>query len=334
LWRREVHHNNEEIPMNNGFRLLAALLLAACAASAYAQAYPSKPIRLVVPYPPGGSNDVLSRIIAETMAPGLGQQVNIDNRGGAGGRIGAEHAAKSDADGYTILNVQSSFTTNIAIRSQMPYDAQKDFAYIGMMALGPMLVTVHPSMPLKTVGELLKLAKARPGELNYGTSGAGGINHMSTALFASMAGINIVHVPYKGIGPAMTDLIGGHVQLVITSFPSAFTHVKAGRLKALATAGAKRTAFAPEIPTVAESGVPGYSAQLWWGLAAPAKVPEAIINRLAAEMNKGLQSPKLKERFAREGAEPLIMTRDEFRTYVLAEIERWRKVARDSKIVP
>ena len=313
---------------------LTVLALGIFAATAAAQGYPSKPVRLVVPYPPGGSNDVLSRIMAETMAPGLGQQITIDNRGGAGGRIGAEHAVRSDPDGYTILNVQSSFTTNIAIRAKMPYDAAKDFAYIGMMALGPMLVTVHPSMPLKNVRELVALAKARPGELNYGTSGAGGINHMSTALFANMAGINIVHVPYKGIGPAMTDLIGGHVQLVITSFPSAFTHVKSGRLKALATAGAKRTAFAPEIPTVAESGVPGYSAQLWWGLAAPVKVPDAIVNRLAAEMNKGLKSPKLKERFNREGAEPLIMTRDEFRSYVLAEIERWRKVARDSNIKP
>ncbi len=315
-------------------RALAALILTAALGCAHAQTWPAKPVRLVVPYPPGGSNDVLSRIIAEAMTPGLGQQVLVDNRGGAGGRIGVDHAVKSEPDGYTIMNVQSSFTTNIATRAKLPYDSHKDFAYIGMMALGPMLVTVHPSMPVNTVRDLLRVAKARPGDLNYGSSGAGGINHMSTALFAGMAGINIVHVPYKGIGPAMTDLIGGHVQLVITSFPSAFSHVKVGRLKALATAGAARTSFAPEIPTVAESGVPGYQAQLWWGLATSSKVPENILNRLAAEMTKTLGSPQLKERFAREGAEPLIMTRDEFRKYVLAEIDRWRKVARDAGIQP
>ena len=293
-------------------RALGVLMLAAAAlGGAHAQNYPVKPVRLVVPYPPGGSNDVLSRLIAEALTPGLGQQVLVDNRGGAGGRIGTDHAVKSEPDGYTILNVQSSFTTAIATHAKLPYDSHRDFAYIGMMALGPMLVTVHPSMPVKTVRDLVRIAKARPGDLNYGSSGAGGINHMSTALFAGMAGINIMHVPYKGIGPAMTDLIGGHVQLVITSFPSAFSHVKVGRLKALATAGAERTSFAPEIPTVAESGVPGYQAQLWWGLATSAKVPENILNRLSAEMTKALRSPQLKERFAREGAEPLIMTRDE-----------------------
>ena len=316
-------------------RALGVLMLAAAAlGGAHAQNYPVKPVRLVVPYPPGGSNDVLSRLIAEALTPGLGQQVLVDNRGGAGGRIGTDHAVKSEPDGYTILNVQSSFTTAIATHAKLPYDSHRDFAYIGMMALGPMLVTVHPSMPVKTVRDLVRIAKARPGDLNYGSSGAGGINHMSTALFAGMAGINIMHVPYKGIGPAMTDLIGGHVQLVITSFPSAFSHVKVGRLKALATAGAERTSFAPEIPTVAESGVPGYQAQLWWGLATSAKVPENILNRLSAEMTKALRSPQLKERFAREGAEPLIMTRDEFRNYVLAEIDRWRKVARDAGIKP
>ncbi len=321
--------------MKSCFRLICAALLAMVTVfSAQAQSYPSKPVRLVVPFPPGGSNDVLSRIMAESMAPGLGQQINVDNRGGAGGRIGSEHVAKADPDGYTILNIQSSFTTNIATQAKMPYDAQKDFAYIGMMALGPMLVIVHPSMPVKSVNELVRLAKARPGALNYGSSGAGGINHMSTALFANLAGVNIVHVPYKGIGPAMIDLIGGHVQLIITSFPSAFSHVKSGRLKALATAGAKRTSFAPELPTVAESGVPGYAAQLWWGLATSAKVPDDIVNRLAAEMSKVLRSPQLKDRFANEGAEPLIMTRDELRKYVLSEIERWRKVARDSGIRP
>ncbi len=321
--------------MKRSLRGLSALFLAvAICGGVQAQSYPSKPIRLVVPYPPGGSNDTLSRIIAEAMTPGLGQQVVIDNRGGAGGRIGVEHTLKSDPDGYTIVNVQSSFTTNIATRAKLPYDAHKDFAYIGMMANGPMLITVHPSMPVKTVRDLIRIAKARPGELNYGTSGAGGINHMATALFAGLAGINIVHVPYKGIGPAMVDLIGGHVQLIITSFPSAFSHVKSGRLKGLATGGTERTAFAPEIPTAAESGLPGYHAELWWGLAASTKVPGDVVNRLSAELTKALRSPTVKDRFANEGAEPLIMTREVFTKYVLTEIDRWRKVARDAGIKP
>jgi len=305
------------------------------AASASAQtAYPAKPVRLVVPYPPGASNDVLSRITAQAMVPGLGQQIVVDNRAGAGGMIGAEHVARADADGYTILNVQSSFTTNAAVRPKLPYDSQKDFAYIGMMALGPMLLVVHPSLPAKSAGDVVRLAKARPGQLNYGSSGNGGINHMSTELFARMAKINIVHIPYKGISPAVTDLIAGNTQLIITSLPSAMGQLKAGRLKALGVGGAKRSTLAPELPTISESGVPGYVAELWWGLAAPAKTPPAILDRLSAELNKSLRTSDVKERYAREGGEPVIMTRAEFTEFVRQEIERWRKVAREANIQP
>ena len=313
----------------------AALTAFGLAAGALAQApYPAKLVRLVVPYPPGASNDVLSRITAQAMIPGLGQQIVVDNRAGAGGMIGAEHVARSEADGYTILNVQSSFTTNAAIRAKLPYEPLKDYAYIGMMALGPMLLVVHPSLPAKTAGDVVRLAKARPGQLNYGSSGNGGINHMSTELFARMAGISIVHVPYKGISPAVTDLIAGNTQLIITSLPSAMGQLKAGRLKALGVGGAKRSALAPELPTISESGVPGYVAELWWGLAAPAKTPPEILNRLAAELTKALQSSDVKERYAREGGEPVIMTRAEFTDFVRKEIERWRKVAREANIQP
>ena len=303
-------------------------------AGAPAQTYPAKPVRLVVPYPPGASNDVLSRITAQAMIPGLGQQIVVDNRAGAGGMIGAEHVARADADGYTILNVQSSFTTNAATRARLPYDPQKDFAYIGMMALGPMLLVVHPSLPARSAGEVVRLAKARPGQLNYGSSGNGGINHMSTELFARMAKINIVHIPYKGISPAVTDLIAGNTQLIITSLPSAMGQLKAGRLKALGVGGAKRSTLAPDLPTISESGVPGYVAELWWGLAAPAKTPPAILDRLSAELTKSLRSNEVKERYAREGGEPLIMTRAEFTEFVRKEIERWRKVAREANIQP
>jgi len=313
---------------------LAALLLAACAAGAQAQAYPSKPIRFVVPYPPGGSNDVLTRITAQAMAPGLGQQIVIDNRGGAGGMIGADHVAKSAPDGYTIVNVQASFTANAALRQKMAYDPMGDFAYIGMMARGPLLAVVHPSLPVKNIRELIALAKAKPGQINYGSTGTGGHNHMATELFKRMANINIVHVPYKGVAPALTDLMGGHTQLVMTSLPSAMTSVQAGRLKALAVGSEKRSGFMPELPTIAESGVPGYMAEFWWGLAAPAKTPNDIINRLATELTKALQSPDLKQKFAGEGSEPSVMSREQFTKFVNNEIVRWRKVAQDANIKP
>lgn len=316
-------------------RLFAILLLgSACTGIAQAQAWPAKPIRFVVPYPPGGSNDVLTRITAQAMAPGLGQQILIDNRGGAGGMIGADNVAKSPPDGYSIVNVQASFTANAALRPKMAYDPMADFAYIGMMARGPLLAVVHPSLPVKNIRELVALAKARPGQINYGSTGTGGHNHMATELFRRMAGINIVHVPYKGVAPALTDLMGGHTQMVMTSLPSAMGQVQAGRLKALAVGSEKRSSFMPELPTIAESGVPGYMAEFWWGLAAPAKTPAPILDRLAAELTKALQSPELKQKFAGEGSEPSVMSREQFTKFVANEIVRWRKVAQDSGIKP
>ncbi len=320
--------------MIHASRLIAALLLAATAGTALAQAWPAKPVRFVVPYPPGGSNDVLTRITAQAMAPGLGQQILIDNRGGAGGMIGADHVAKSAPDGYSIVNVQASFTANAALRPKMAYDPMADFAYIGMMARGPLLAVVHPSLPVKNIRELVALAKAKPGQINYGSTGTGGHNHMATELFKRMAGINIVHVPYKGVAPALTDLMGGHTQLVMTSLPSAMGQVQAGRLKALAVGSEKRSSFMPEMPTIAESGVPGYMAEFWWGLAAPAKTPAPILDRLAAELTKALQSPDLKQKFAGEGSEPSVMSREQFTKFVGNEITRWRKVAQETGIKP
>jgi tripartite-type tricarboxylate transporter receptor subunit TctC len=299
-----------------------------------AQTYPARPIRLVVPYPPGGSNDVLSRIAAQAMSPGLGQQVIVENRGGAGGMIGADHVAKSAPDGYSIVNVQASFTANAALRTKMAYDPMGDFAYIGMMARGPLLAVVHPSLPVKNVKELIALARAKPGQINYGSTGTGGHNHMATELFARMSAIKIVHVPYKGVAPALTDLMGGHTQLVMTSLPSALTQVQAGRLKALAVGSEQRSSFMPEMPTISESGVPGYFAEFWWGLAAPSKTPNDIVNRLATELTRALQSPELKQRFAAEGAEPSVMTREQFTRFVANEITRWRKVALEARIQP
>jgi tripartite-type tricarboxylate transporter receptor subunit TctC len=311
--------------------ILFCVSTAACA-GALAQtpgAYPTKLIRLVVPYTPGASNDTLSRATAQSMAPLLGQSIVIDNRPGAGGMIGAEHVARAEPDGYTILNVQASFATNVAIRAKMPYDVFKDFAYIGMMTKSPMIVVVHPSLPVKTMKELVALARKRPGELNYGSSGTGGSNHLATELFAKAANVKIVHVPYKSIGLAITDLLGGNVQLVITSLPSALVQVKAGRLKALGVAAEQRSRFASDVPTVKEGGV-SYVSELWWGLAAPAKTPPEIVNRLSDALRKAMQTPQLKEQYAREGGEPLPMTPQEFQKYVFAEVNRWRQVVKDA----
>ena len=316
----------------NARMLRAGLVILSAVASAdvasQAPAYPAKPIRLVVPFAPGASNDILSRATALVMGPMLGQLFVIDNRPGAGAMIGAEHVARSDPDGYTILTIQTSFTTNAAVRAKMSYDVFSDFAYIGIMAKSPMIVVVHPSMPIKSVKELVALARKRPGELNYGSSGTGGSNHLTTELFAKLAGIRIVHVPYKSIGPALTELIGGQVEMVITTLPSALVQVKAGRLKALGVASAQRSAFAPEIPTITEGGVP-YVSEQFWGLAAPGKTPPDIVNRLAETLRKALQVPQLKEQFAREGGEVVPMTQEEFAKFVFADVNRWRQIVKD-----
>ncbi len=308
---------------------LFSLFLVPAAAAQGAGGYPAKPVRLVVPFAPGASNDSLSRATAEAMSPLLGQPIVIDNRPGAGGMIGAENAARAPADGYTLLNVQASFATNAAIRAKMPYDVQKDFVYIGMMTKSPMILVVHPSMPVKSLKDLVALARKRPGDLNYGSSGIGGSNHLATELFAKTANIRITHVPYKGIALALTDLIGGHVQLVLTSLPSALGHVRSGRLKALAVAGEKRSPFAPDIPTARENGV-DFVAELWWGLAAPAGTPSEIVDKLSDAMRKAMESPQLRKHYATEGGEPMPMTPEEFTRFVLGEVERWRQVVRDA----
>ena len=308
--------------------LMVLATVAGADALSQAPAYPAKPIRLVVPFAPGASNDTLSRATALAMGPLLGQVFVVDNKPGAGAMIGAEYVARADPDGYTILTIQTSFATNTAVRAKMPYDVFSDFAYIGIMAKSPMIVVVHPSMPIKSIKELVALARRRPGELNYGSSGTGGSNHLTTELFARLAGIRIVHVPYKSIGPALTELIGGQVEMVITTLPSALVQVKAGRLKALGIASAQRSIFAPDIPTVTEGGVP-YVSEQFWGLAAPGKTPPDIVNRLAETLRKALQVPQLREQFAREGGEPVPMTQEEFAKFVFADVNRWRQIVKE-----
>jgi tripartite-type tricarboxylate transporter receptor subunit TctC len=321
--------------VTTGFGLPVAAALAGVAGGGIALAqpvqYPVKPIRLVVPFAPGASNDTLSRAAAGVMGPMLEQNIVIDNRPGAGAMIGTEHVARAAPDGYTILNIQTSFATNAAVRAKMPYDVAKDFAYVGMMAKSPMLMVVHPSMPVKSVRELVVLARKRPGELNYGSSGTGGSNHLTTERFAKAAQIRITHVPYKSMGPALTELIGGQVQMVITTLPSALTQVRAGRLKALGVAGEKRSPFASDVPTIRENGI-DYVSEQFWGLAAPGRTPPEIVARLSETLRKALQTPQLRETFGREGGEAIAMTPDEFRDFVLADVTRWRQVVKESGI--
>jgi len=305
--------------------------VALCGA-AIAQTYPAKPVRIVVPYPPGGSNDVLARHLAQKLGPALGQNVIVDNRAGASGAIGADHVAKSAPDGYTLLFNSGSFACSAAAEPKLPFNTERDFAAIAGTGVGPMLLLVHPSLPVKNGKELIALTRGRPGDLNYSSSGTAGINHLATEMFAHMAKIRIVHVPYKGMSPAITDLIAGQVQLLITTFPSIGQHYKTGRVRAIAVTSPKRSSFAPELPTIAESGVPGYDVEVWWGLFGPAGLPRPIVERLNAETNKSLQTDDMKEKLNREGAEPYVLTPAAFNDVLVSSIGKWRKVIREASL--
>jgi tripartite-type tricarboxylate transporter receptor subunit TctC len=306
---------------------LAASLIAPETA---AQSFPTKPIRLVVPFPPGGSNDIIARALAPFLAQSLGQNVIVDNRPGAGGAIGSDNVAKSPADGHTILIISSSFASNAAVTRTLPFDGAKDFAGVAQLGAGPFAVFVHPSLPVKDIQGLVVLAKRRTGEINYASSGTGGINHLVTEVFKRTAGINVVHVPYKGIAPAITDLVGGHVQMLITTM-IAMPLARGGKLRALAVTGAKRSDFAPELPTVRESGI-DYEVGVWFGVLAAAATPAPVLARLNAEIVRALATNELRERLAQEGSVPAAMAPAEFGAHVRNEIMRWTKVARAANI--
>jgi tripartite-type tricarboxylate transporter receptor subunit TctC len=291
-----------------------------------------KPVRIVVPYPPGGSNDVLARHLAQKLNPALGQNVLIDNRAGASGAIGAEHVAKAPADGYTLLFNSGSFAASAAAEPRLAFNTEKDFVAIGAFGVGPMLLLVHPSLPAKSVKELVALAKKRPGELNFSSSGTAGINHLATEYFKHAAKIDIVHVPYKGMSPAITDLIAGQVQILITTFPSIGGQLKSGRVRPLAVTSPKRSQFAPELPTVIEAGVPGYEVPIWWGLFGPANLPRPIVDRLNREMRAMLQTADIREKLAREGAEATLTTPEEFDAMLRGSIATWRRVIKEGNI--
>ena len=310
--------------------LAFALALAACS-GAWAQSYPAKPIRFIVPFPPGGSADILARAIGQKAGEGLGQPLVVENRPGAGTAIGAEALAKSPADGYAVMiGTVSSHAINPALNPKLTYDPVKDFTPISLVASIPFAMIVHPSVPAKSVSEFISLAKSKPGSLNYSSAGNGTSNHLAGELLKSLAGIDIVHIPYKGSAPALNDLVAGQVSLMFDLVLTAAPHVKSGAVRGLAVTGAKRSSALPELPTVAESGVPGYEVSAWFGIFAPAGVPQPVVQRLNAEFVKALQQPELRQRLASQGAEPLTSTPEEFAAYLRSEIAKWAKVVKDS----
>ena len=307
------------------------MLLALGAALAHGQGYPAKPVRLIIPFPPGGSNDVVGRVIAAQLGERLGQGVVIDNRGGGGGTIGINAAAKSPADGYTLLFVSVGFPVSIAL-GQLPHDSLQWFAPVAAVGTGPSLLVVSPALPVNSLQELLTLAKRKPGELNAAAAGVGSFQHLATELFRLQAGIDIVIVQYKGGGPALTDTIAGQVQMNIGSAVQNVPHVRNGKLRALGVGGPHRLATLPEIPTFAEAGLPGADATNWWGIVAPAGTPAAVLERLQRDIGAIVDSPETKKRFELEGAGVLHLTGAEFGRHIAAETVKWSRVVKQAGI--
>lgn len=293
--------------------------------------FPSKPIRLIVPFPPGGSNDILGRFMAQKMTERLGRQTNVDNRAGADGIIGTELAARSAPDGHTLLIVSTTYTMNPAIH-KLPYDPVKSFAPVSLIASGPNVITTTPSLPVKTIKDLIALAKAKPGQLRYATSGIGGFNHFGGELFKTMAGVDMVHIPYKGGGPAMLDVMTGQVEVTFGTLIQGLPHIRSGKLKALGVGSTKRSPTLPEVPAISESGVPGYDASIWWGVLSPAGIPGPIVTRLNTEINTILRDPEMAKRLAAEAAEPVIDTPEAFGKLIVTDLAKWGRVAKQTGI--
>ncbi len=310
--------------------LIAATFAAAIAAPVLAQQYPSKPVRLVVPYTPGAGTDTIARILAQKAGESLGQQVVIDNRPGAGGTIGTEVVAKSAPDGYTLLFAPTSHAINPGIYPKLGYDTQKDFAPISVLASLPVVLAVEPSVPAASVRELVALAKAKPGQLTMASSGNGTVFHLTGELFKEAAGINILHVPFKGGAPAVAALLGGQVSMTFETSVTLLPHIRSGKIRALGVASAKRIALLPDVPTLGESGFPGILSENWYGLYAPAGTPKEIIARLYADLDRAIHSPDVREKLAQQGAEIRENTPEQTAAFVRAEMAKWAKVIKDS----
>ncbi len=312
----------------------AASFAAACllAGAAAAQSYPTRPVRLIVAQTAGGNADIVARAVAQKLGDVLGQQFVVDNRGGASGIIATDIAAKAAPDGYTLLITSSTFGVNPSLFKKLPYDPFRDIAPITLLAAAPNILVVHPSLPVKTVKELTALARAKPGYLNFGSSGNGGSPHLAGEMFKLRTGVNMVHVPFKGAPAAQTALIAGEIHLNFSSMPSAIGHVRAGRMRAIAVTSAKRSPAVPELPTLMEAGIQDFETSAWQGFFAPAKTPPAIVSLLNREAARAIQSPELKARLAPEGAEPVANSPEEFRAWLKQEISKWAVVVKAANI--
>ncbi len=308
---------------------LVAIVATANVAIAFGQPYPSKPIRMIVPYAPGGGTDNLARMLGKKMSEVFGQSVVVDNRAGAGGIVGAELTAKAAPDGYTILMTSSAHTIVPATYGKLPYEPLKDFAPISLLTAQPYLMVVHPSVPAKSVKDFIALAKARPGQLNYASGSTGTAPHLAGELLKSLTGIDLVHVPYRGGGPAVIAIVGGEVAMLFSSLPTTLPHVNAGKLRMLAVSSAKRSAVLPSLPTLAESGVPGFEVINWYGLLAPARTPRRIIDKLNETAVRQLRAPDMLARLASEGTDAVGETPEHFRDHLAMEVAKWDKLVRD-----
>ena len=320
-----------------GFHVLKACALAALAisATAHAQVYPAKPIRMIVAYPPGGGTDIVGRMLAQKLGESLGQSVVVENRGGASGNIGTELAARAAPDGYTILmgNVAPN-AINVSLFKGLPFDPVADFALVSLVASTSNILIIHPSTPTRTMKEIIALTKAKPGTLNFASTSINSSSHLAGELFRILAGADIVHVPYKGAGPAMVDVLSGQVQLYFATMPAAMPHVKPGKVAPVAVTSARRSQALPDLPTIAESGVPGYEASTWYGVLAPAHTPAAVVARLHGDIVRILADAALHARLADQGFDPVGNSPEEFGAYIKSEILKWGKVIRDAGIRP
>jgi tripartite-type tricarboxylate transporter receptor subunit TctC len=313
--------------------VLGGIVLSASLVPASAQqSYPAKPIRMISPFAPGGGNDILCRTIAQKLMENLKQQIIVENRPGANGIIGTEAATRSAADGYTIVLVPSGHAVNASLHRKLPYDSIRDFTPITLVGESPLILAVHPSVPARNVKDLVALARARPEQLTYGSAGIGSSGHLGGALFETLTGTKMVHVPYKGMGIAVSDLMGGQVSMVFGTSLSVMPHARSGRLRALATTGARRSPALPDLPTVAEAGVPGYEAGLWYGFLGPARLPPEIVRRLNAEIVAVLKLAEIRERLAGQGVDARPSTPEEFARLLVADLDRWAKVVQRAGI--
>ena len=313
---------------------LVACALVATAANAADKSYPYKTVRLVVPFSPGGGNDIAARFVAQRLTEGFNQSAVVDNRPGGGSTLGTDIVAKSAPDGYTLLVTHNAIAINQTLYSKLPYDTVRDFAQVAIIGATTNTLVVNPNVPARSTKELIALAKAKPGALNYASTGAGGTSHLAMEYFRLETGTNLVHIPYKGTAPGLTDVVAGQVQVMISALPGTVPFINSKRVIALATTGKKRSAFLPDLPTLAESGVPGYEFDTWYGLHAPSKVPKEIITKLNGEITKALTRPEVREQLFKQGLEAQTSTPEEFAKFVRAEVVKMGKIIKESGAKP